>query len=255
MTKNEQGFTLPELLMVITISSILVGVIMLFTFSYWQYSFVAQANQDTFTDRLNASDFLRENIGSSSGLITQTSITDSNVGAPDPVDNQYWIAVHAVPGNTTYGAGNITPFAYYKKNSINSSGQIIMNGTQPYEDEYVLYLDKSKRSLMVRTLANPSAAGNKAVTSCPPASATAICPADKTLSENIDSIDKRFFSRSGVAIDWTSIYDPVISDYVGPDNSTVEVIEFTINIGHKAILQKSKTTSSSTIIRVALRNT
>lgn len=252
--RDERGFSLPELIIVMTVTSVLVGVLMLFTFSYWQYSFVSQADQDTFTDRLNASDYLRENLGSASGLITQTSIPDSNTGVPDPDDSQFWIEVHAVPGNVPHGSGDITPLAYYKRNSVNASGQLIMNGTQPYEDEYVLYLEKPTRALMVRTLANPAAAGNRAITSCPAAVASASCPVDKTLSHNVDSVDKRLFSRSGVVIDWTSVYDPDISQYVGPDNSTVEVVELTLNVSTKPVFQKSKTTSSSTVIRVAMRN-
>lgn len=251
---DEDGFSLPELITVMVVTGVLVGVIMLFTFSYWQYSYVSQADQDTFTDRLNASDYLRENLGTSSGLITQTSIPDLNTGAPDPADNQFWISVHAVPGNVPHGSSDITPVAYYKRHSSNPSGQTIMNGAQPYEDEYVLYLDKPSRALKVRTLANPAAADNKAVTSCPPALASSTCPEDKTLSPNVDSIDKRLFSRSGVVIDWTSIYDPDIAQYVGPDNPTVEVVELTMNISTKPVFQKSKTTSSSTVIRVALRN-
>jgi hypothetical protein len=162
--------------------------------------------------------------------------------------------VHATPGNTTYGTGNITPLAYYKKPSINTSKQLIMNGTQPYEDEFVLYLDKSTRSLMVRTLANPFASGNRVMTSCPAAAATVSCPADKILSGNIDSVNKRFFSRSGVVIDWASVYDSSTGQNAGPDNPTVEVAEFTLNISKKPIFQKSNTTSSSTVVRVALRN-
>lgn len=254
MKNDQSGFTLPELIVVMTVSTVLVGVLMLFTFSYWQYSYVSQANQETFTDRLNASDYLRENLGTSSGMVNQTSIADSNTGVADPFNPDLWVAVHAVPGNTTYGSGDITPIAYYERYSTNASGQIIMNGLLPYEDEFVLYLHKPTRSLMVRTLANPNAPANRALTSCPTASASTTCPADKTLSGNIDSVDKRFFSRSGVIIDWTSIYDSSIGQYVGPDNSVVEVVEFTINISTKPVFQKSNTTSSSTVIRVALRN-
>lgn len=256
MIKNENGFTITELVIVMTVTSVLVGVIMLFTFSYWQYSYVTQANQDTFTDRLNASDFLREAIGSSAGLITQPSITDPNVGSADPANPQHWIPVHAIPGTTTYDAtSSITPLMYYTGNSINASRQIIYNGTQPYLDEFVLYLDKPTKSLMLRTLANPYATGNKAKTSCPASAATVDCPADRVLSANIDSIGKRFFSRSGGTIDWTSIYDSDISDYAGPDNPSVEVAELTLNISKKAVFQKSNTVSSSTVVRIALRNT
>jgi hypothetical protein len=169
--------------------------------------------------------------------------------------NTYWTPIHAVPGNTTVGnSGVFKPLIYFRRYSVNNSGQYIMNGNQPYEDEYVLYLDGSKKALMQRNLANPSAAGDKLVTTCPGSVATLSCPADKTIASDIASVSLRYFSRTGNLIDYTSITDPDTGAYIGPDFPAVEVMEFTLNLSKKAAFSSTNAQQNSTIIRIALRN-
>jgi hypothetical protein len=151
--------------------------------------------------------------------------------------------------------GTTTPLIYYKRFSLTSTGAHILNGVQPYEDEYVLYLNGTTKQLLLRSLANSSASGSRLQTSCPQSLATSICPADKIIASDVASIDKKFFSRSGNTVDWTSVYDSTLGAYIGPDYSAVEVLELTLNISKRAVFQKTDTTKSSTIIRIALRNT
>ncbi|MBX4201981.1 hypothetical protein KW803_03795, partial [Candidatus Saccharibacteria bacterium] len=187
--------------------------ILFFFISYWRDGYLLQADLDTLTTRLNAGDILREEIGTSTGLIMQNGLPDANANVPDPGDasNQYWLVIHAIPGNKSVGiTGTYTPLVYFKRYSLNASGQYIMNGTQPYEDEYVLYLDGSGKSLKQRSIANPNATGDKLKTSCPTSLASPSCPADKTIADDLASIDMRYFSRTGNLIDYTSIYDPAI---------------------------------------------
>lgn len=255
--KDERGFTLPELISVMVVSAFFVGLILFFTFSYWRYGYLLQADLDTLGSRLDAGDYLRESIGLSSGLIIQNSIPDSHTNNPDTsiATNQYWIPIHAIPGNTPIGAsGTTTPLIYFKRFSLDNTGHFIMNGTQPYEDEYVLYLNGSTKQLMVRSLANPSANGNRLLSSCPPANASATCPADKVIASNIASIDTRYFSRTGNLIDWTSIFDTNTNSYAGPDFPVVEVVEFTLHLTEKPIFQQTNATVNTTVIRIALRN-
>lgn len=256
MSDSEPGFTIVELLIIISMTALFVSIVAFFGFNYWRYAFQLQSDQDTFVDRLNAGDFIRDNVGTASGLISETSIPESHVTNPDPTDGpNYWQTIHAIPGNTaTPASGLTTPLVYYKRFSTNSSGAFIMNGIAPYEDEFVLYLDGSTKQLRQRSIANPSASGNKLKTSCPPADATTACPADKLLAQNVASIDTRYFSRTGNLLDWTSIYDTDINQYAGPDFPAVEVVEFTLNIQAKAALTPGNSTINSTIIRIALRN-
>jgi prepilin-type N-terminal cleavage/methylation domain-containing protein len=257
MTQSEQGFTLIELLVTIILSSLFSMLLLFFFVSYWRYGYLLQADLDTLTTRLNAGDILREQIGTSAGLITQNGLPDTHTNVPDPANatNQYWIPIHAIPGTANAPAsGAVTPLIYFRRYAFNASGNYIYNGTQAYEDEYVLYLDGATKSLMQRSISNANAPGDRLITSCPPSIATASCPADKTIATDIASVATRYFSRTGNLLDWTSVYDPSINSYAGPDFPAVEVVEFTLNLAKKPTFQKTTATSNSTIIRVALRN-
>jgi type II secretory pathway pseudopilin PulG len=255
-SRSAEGFTIPELLVVIILAAFFSGLILTFAFSYWRYGFLLQADLDTLTTRLDAGDILREEIGTSTGLIIQNSLADSNTNVPDPnTSNNFWLPIHAIPGNKPVGnTGTFTPLFYFRRYSLNTSGNYIYNGSQPYEDEYILYLDGTNKTLMQRTLVNPAATNDKLKTSCPPNLATTSCPADKTIAGDLGSIDMRYFSRTGNLIDYTSIWDPNTNSYAGPDFTAVEVVELTLNITKKPTFQKTNATSNTTIIRVALRD-
>jgi type II secretory pathway pseudopilin PulG len=255
--QDESGFTLTELLIVIILTTLFTMIIMMFAFDLWRSSANQQANLDTLVTRFNASDTLREEIGSSSGLIIQNSIADGHTMAPDTSipGNYYWLPVHAVPGNIPVGAaGTYTPLIYFRHFSANSSGQFVMNGTSPYEDEYMLYLDGSAKALKQRKLANPSATGNRLKTSCPDGYVTSACPADKIIASDLTSVSTRYFSRTGNLIDHNSITDPDTGEYIGPDYPAVEVLEVTLNLSKRAAFSSTNATQNSVVIRIALRN-
>ncbi len=255
--RNQAGFTIPELLSVMIVSSIFTGLLLFFGINYWRYGYLLEADLDTFISRLNAGDYLRDSIGESSGLIIQNSLADVNTLQPDPAiaSGQYWLPVHAIPGNKPVGAsGVITPLMYFRRLSVNTTGSVILNGSLPYEDEYMLYLNGATKQLLARTIANPNAPNNRIKSSCPPATATTLCPPDKVVVSNVNSIDMRYFSRTGNTLDYSSVTDPNTGTYNGPDFSVVEVVEVTINIQKKPIFQKTNATQNSTIIRIALRN-
>jgi prepilin-type N-terminal cleavage/methylation domain-containing protein len=258
--KNQQGFTLPELITVMVITIIFTSMIMVFTFDYWRGSASLQNDLETYVGRLNAGDRLRNYLNSASGLMSQNSLPDAHPNNPDTStgSNTYWIPIHAVPGSIPVGAaGTTTPVIYFRQPALDTSKNIIMNGSTPYENEYVLYLDGTKHAMLLRTIANSAAPGDAAVSSCPLSLATASCPADKTIAENLSSVDMRYFSRTGNLIDYTSITDPnsdPAGAYIGPDFTAVEVVEFNLHTFKKSTLHGGQDTSSQTIIRIALRN-
>lgn len=255
---EDSGFTIPEMLTVLVVTGVFTGLLLFFAFSYWRYGALMEADMDTFVTRLNAGDVLRELVSSSTGMIIQNGIADPNPLVPDPADGtgNYWLPIHAIPGSRSVGAtGTFTSLAYFKRISFDSLNQPIMNGTQPYEDEYILYLDGTTKQLKMRSLANTAATGNRLKTSCPPNLATSTCPADRVIAGDIDTIDMRFFSRTGNLIDYTSAFDPDINAYIGPDYPAVEVMEFKLTLVKKPFLQTTNATRTSTIIRIALRNT
>lgn len=260
---NEKGFTLPELIVVMVLTMLLSGLLFQFAIGYARFSSVAQSDSIAFVERLNASDYLRENLGLSSGLISQNSLVDVNADIPDTSNPGHWRLLHAI--KATFGnTSTVTPLLYFKKLSLTTSGAVTYNGVLPYEDEFVLYHDGTSKQLRIRTLANPSVATNKLTTSCPPAIATTSCPADKVLINDIVTIALRYFSRSGNDISFNSIDQsgnipctapgPDYTGCEGADFPSAEVVELTINLSKRPIGTITNSTQSATVIRVALRN-
>lgn len=254
---DSRGFTLPELISVMVVTLIFSGLIMFFLFQSWSGTASLQNNLTTFTGRLNASDRIREYLNETTGLITQNSLPDNNTNAADPSNSSgnFWLPIHAVPGSIPVGSnGTYTPVIYFTQPALNASKDYIMNGEEPYENEYILYLDGTNKTLMLRTIANSLAPDNARRTSCPPNIASISCPADRTIAENISSVDTRYFSRSGNLIDYQSIVDPLTGEYIGPDFPAVEVVELTLHVFKKSTVHGGKDTINQTVIRVALRN-
>lgn len=257
MNRNEGGFTLPELIVVITLTAFLATVIFAFSINYWAYGYKLEANLDTLGTRLNVSDYIRESVGTSTGLIIQNSLPDDHPAVVDPAfaSGKYWLPIHAVPGNKPIGSnGTYTPLLYYQRPSFNTTGGYIMNGTQPFTDEYVLFLNGTNKTLVLRMISNTNATNNRLKTTCPSGYVTSSCPADKVLATDISSVDLRYFSRTGVTIDHNSIFDTNTNTYIGPDFTAVEVVEIKLNLSKKAKLQGGRSENSSTVIRIALRN-
>ncbi len=263
MIRKQDGFTIPELLIMMIVTSILTIAVISFSMNYWSAAAKLQNSSTTLTSRLNAGDALRDALNRSSGLISQNGIPDSHAGYSDPTAGaSYWLALHAQPKSIPMpAAGTITPVFYFQAPSLDTSRNFIMNGLQSYKDEFVLYLDGSTKTLKMRTLVNPSATADRLKTTCPPAYISTTCPADKIFSEDVASVDTKFFSRSGNIINYTSIVEkdingnPVVPTvYIGPDYPSVEVIELTINLYKKSTVGGSSNTSNLVIVRVALRN-
>jgi type II secretory pathway pseudopilin PulG len=260
---DQQGFTIPELIVVMVTTVILTTIVIGFATYFWSSTATLQADSDTLVTRMNAGDALRNDLNEASGLITQNGIPDAHAMNPDPTaGSNYWLQIHAVPGSIPVGSGGTTtPLLYYEAPSIDSSKNFIMNGATPYQDEFVLYLDGTSKELLLRSLANPAASGDSTETSCPPSQATSTCPADRVIATDVSSVDTRYFSRSGNTIDWTSIIatdssgNPIIpTQYVGPDYPAVEVVELTVHLSHASTIHGGTDTSNEVIVRVALRN-
>lgn len=260
--RQEQGLTIIELLISIVVTAMLTGLIFTFFFGYFRQGVTTQVELNAIVERLNAADYLRENIGSSSGFINQNSIPDPNTMKADPAypSGEYWELIHSYAGlkNNT---GGITPVAYFKRFSVDGNRKILSNNLLPYEDEYIIYLDEISKEMRVRVLANGSAPGNALKTSCPPAIATDACPTDRILATDVTGVNMRYFNKGGSEITYsvTSVTDTdadpdVTYDVYGPDFPSVEVVEFNLKLSKVPSFDRDDSIKSSTIIRVALRN-
>lgn len=256
-SSDQAGLTIVELIVVMSVSFGLMSVITGFALGYWGNTVTLSNDQSSLVSRFNVSTYLNKFIGQAYGFVSQNDIPDNNTGNPDPAiaSGKYWLPIHAVPGLVPMGApGTITPLLYFRKPSVDTSGNIVLNGAIPYEDNYILYLDGSSKQLRSRALANTNASSNQIKTSCPPAVATTACPADAVVSDDVTGISMRYFSRSGNTIDYTSITDPLTFKYIGPDYPSVEIVELTVKYYRKAQLHNALNTTTQTVVRVALRN-
>ncbi len=249
----QAGFTLVELMIGIVFAVMFTTLVLSFMLTFWSASATLENNSDTFVTRQNAGDKLRETLNVATSLINQNSLTDAHPLAA--ADSTHWQLIHAIPGTTNLPAGgSYTPLFYFQAPSVTSSKNFIMNGVQPYYDEFVLYLDGSTKQLLLRTLVNSGATGDRLKTSCPASVATVSCPADALVADDVTAVGLRYFSRSGNTIDYTSIVDPLTGNYIGPDFPSVEVVELTVNLGRASKLNGGELTQNETIVRVALRN-
>ena len=254
---NNHGTTLVELLVVISVSFAMMGLVTAFALDYWKNTTTISGDQATLVSRLNASTYLNTIIGQSTGFVIQNDLPDNNSGAPDPAipSGKYWVPIHAIPVTTAMGVANtVKPLLYFRIPSTNNTKNLIFNGAIPYEDNVILYLDGSTKELRSRKVINSNATGNQSRTSCPPAVANNACPADAVISENVSAVALRYFSRSDNLIDYSSITDPATMQFIGPDYPSVEIVEVTIKYFKKAQLRNAVNSTSQTVIRVALRN-
>lgn len=167
---SEGGFTIVELNMTIGLMAVLsIGFMAIFT------SFlVTNTRVNTAIEMTSGSQILLrtmvEELRYGAGVRQTNSITDPNgPGAGWNTGNVNFVIITAVP-------------------AVNSSNDYIIDTStgSPYMNEFVYF--KQGNVLYKRTLAHPSATGNTLKTSCPSSVATATCPADRKLVENLNSM-------------------------------------------------------------------
>lgn len=176
---NMHGFTLVELNLTMALMAFMAaGFLTIFT------SFIVT------TTRINYS---IELTNQSQGLL-RVLVEELRYGAgvrqtntiPDPHNATGWNT-----GNTNFVIITAVP-------ALTSTNQYIIDPITggPYFNEYVYY--KQGSLLYKRTLANPDAVGNRSKTSCPPASATSSCPADRQLVDGLNSIVFTLYDQDNV---------------------------------------------------------
>lgn len=270
MIHKQNGFTIVEMLIVIIMTSIMSIIIFSLGYQYLKQAASLSARSNFYMDRLNVADYLRQNIGMSTGLINQNSLDDPNALVPDPADvsGTSWALIHSIPGS--FGnPTDITPIVYYSQDALASDRTAIMNGTTAYQNEFIMYHHGPTSELRLRSLANPAAVGNVTKTTC--TIAVSGCDKDKVLLSGVQTVEMRYFSRSGEDIDFRSSCDPDVyycagttpaeclqtSPYTGCnglDFSQVEVAQFKLKVRKAIESDVNNSIYNSTIIRIALRN-
>lgn len=169
-----KGFTLVEILIIITLIGLLIGPIIGGMF-YFYGGTVASTRRAGLA--LEAQTILRVISGElrvSAGVREQTTVEDPNKAGGWQTSNDNLVMIMATP-------------------ALDSNNDFIINpdSEEPYQNELVYYAEDS--TLYKRTLARPDAADNTATTSCPPESATSSCPPDKMLTDNFKGMSFTFY--------------------------------------------------------------
>lgn len=163
-TKNNTGFTIVELLISIAIIGIIaVSLLAIIT----NYLVLITRNNILVDMTVDSQSLLRvtvEELRYGAGVRQTNAITDPNTPSGWNTSNTNFVIIIAVP-------------------ALDSARNYIIDTTtgSPYNNELVYF--KQGSVLYKRTLAHPSASGNILQTSCPAASASPSCPADRVLNE------------------------------------------------------------------------
>lgn len=178
---KSDGFTLPEVIVALTMAGILVAIVLGFMVnSLTQYS-ITGARAELLNEAQIALDIAANDIRLSANADANNRWDDPN--APGAPSNQLsWVS----DGDTLVLATA----------AENSSGNILFSDAANYishKNNSIYFISGDK--LYKRVLAAPNVTGNTAVTTCPANLATSACPADKLLLRNVDLFSVKYYNE------------------------------------------------------------
>lgn len=215
---DSRGFTITELLVAMTAGTLVAIVILSITLFFFADIMRVDAETRLLSEAQTALNRVVEDMRTGSEILTSNTLTDAN----EPTG-----------GWTTSNADLVlivsTP-------SIDSTNNFIFDSDSgnPFQDEFIYFTDGS--DLYKRVLSNPTASDNTSLTTCPLATATSACPADKLMTSNFDDMMFNFFDQ-----DNSPTADPTLARSAQ------------INIFMK-VESFGKTIKAENIIRMSLRN-
>jgi hypothetical protein len=177
--KDSSGFSVTELAISITVAGILAMALFTATFYYFVDTTQAGTTTDLALESQTILTQLTEDIRLADSIASTNSISDPH--AP-------------VGGWHTSDPSNIV---IIESPAVDSGRNIIYNDSTgfPYSNEYIYFL--SANSMYKRILANPSAVGNIAKTSCPAGQSTSSCPPDRLFSSNTGNLSFTLYDYAG----------------------------------------------------------
>jgi len=186
---NNGGFTLVEALVALVVTTIMVLVITNFMLGNTEQSVLA-SNRDTMLKETEQSlDLVTNDVRLSANADQNNRWPDPN-GPSGGADEFSWQS-----NGTTLVLATAAQ---------DSSGNILFSDSKNYitQKNNLVYFVKDG-TLYKRTIA-ADVSGNSAVTSCPPAEASAACPADKELLHNITSFGVQYLNSQNQTVTPTS---------------------------------------------------
>jgi prepilin-type N-terminal cleavage/methylation domain-containing protein len=188
---NQRGYTLIEMLVAISISTLLILLV-----GYFATNSIVSTNQDynktlVLTNAKEAVGIVARQVRLARSVLSSNGVPDDN--APGAPGNKFSWSGAASASNATLVLA--VP-------SLDSSGNIMFvdpTHTSVYTDNVIFYLDSSSKRLYRRWLVNDvaAAAGSKQKTTCPPALATSICPADADVVDDVANLGTIYLDGGG----------------------------------------------------------
>lgn len=214
---GSDGFSIVELLITISMIGVISGTIIVIISNY-----MVTINRNTIITEMtsDSQNLLRstvEELRYGAGVRQTNLIADSNTPGGWNTSNSNFVIIIAVP-------------------ALDSSHNYIIDTATgaPYNNELVYF--KLGTTLYKRILAHPSATGNTLRTTCPVASATPTCPADKKLSDYVKNMIFTLYDQDNI-----STLDPLLARSV-----KIDLVMERDNFGQPQVLNNR--------IQVTLRN-
>lgn len=176
---NQKGFTLPELIVTMTLMMILSLTLANFVANWYSTASLAQARTELLTNAENALDTITDDIRLS--------------GSADETNR--WPDANGAGGNQ-FGWHSGTHVLVLAKTAVDTSNNVIFSDPAQYitqKDNVVYYLSGSTLYRRIIAADDPNDA---AVTTCPSASATQSCPADKTIATGVKSFIVTYYDAN-----------------------------------------------------------
>lgn len=175
---RQRGFTIVELSIAIAVAGVLAVVIFEATFDY--YADVSRSQ--TSTDMALVSQNILNQMTGDVRLADAISNTNS---IPDP---------NAPSGG--WQTSNPSNVIIIESPALDSSHNIIYDPDTgfPYRNEFIYFVNGG--TMYKRVLANPSAPGNTAVTTCPADKSSPSCPPDILFSDHVSNLSFTFYDSS-----------------------------------------------------------
>lgn len=191
MSGYERGYTLIEMLVAISVSALLILAVGAFSTNS-----IVGSNQDynktlVLSNAKEAVGIVARQIRVARSVLSANTLPDSNApGAPG--DLYSWSGA----------AGNGANLILAVPSKDASSNIIYIDGlhTQIYTDNVIFYLDPTSHKLYRRYIMNTNAPGNAAKTTCPPASATASCPSDADVVDDVANLVTAYLDGNNASV-------------------------------------------------------
>jgi type II secretory pathway pseudopilin PulG len=218
MRINQLGFTVAELAISVTVAGILVAVLFVATFDYY-------------------ADVSRSETSATLALESQTILTQmtEDIRLADAISNTNVLTDANAPagGWVTSDPSNVI---IVESPTVDSNHNIIYdpNTGFPYRNEFIYF--SSGGSMYKRVLANSSATGNAAVTTCPADKASSSCPPDRLFSDNVSNLTFTFYD---------------LSDNTTSDATNARSVKLEVDMSKKSF---GRTITFTNTTRVTLRN-